>query len=204
MKKYIGEIGLFFTAIVWGTGFVGTKLSLEGGLIPLQLITIRFLIASIFINVIFYKQIKANISKEAIKCGAILGIFLFIAFAVQTIGLVYTTPSKNAFLTSVNIVIVPFIGLFIYKRKLDKIGVISSLLTLIGIGVLSLDADLSINIWDFLTIICAFGYALHIFFTSEFARKHDPIVLTGIQFTVTFVFSLIVQILLGEGSLSVT
>ena len=47
MKKYIGEIGLFFTSIVWGTGFVGTKLSLEGGLTPLQLITIRFLIAAI-------------------------------------------------------------------------------------------------------------------------------------------------------------
>ena len=204
MKKYIGEIGLIFTAIVWGTGFVGTKLSLDGGLTPLQLITIRFLIAAILINVIFYKQIKANINKDAIKCGAILGLFLFIAFVVQTIGLVYTTPSKNAFLTAVNVVIVPFIGFIVYKRKLDKIGVISSLLTLVGIGVLSLEADLSINIGDFLTIICAFGYALHIFFTSEFARKHDPIVLTGIQFTVTFILSLIAQILLGEGSINAT
>lgn len=202
MKKYIGEIGLFLTAIVWGMGFVGTKLSLDGGLTPLQLITIRFLIASIFINLIFYKRIKENISKEAIKWGAILGAFLFIAFVVQTIGLVYTTPSKNAFLTAVNVVIVPFIGFFIYRRKLDRIGVISSLLTLIGIGVLSLEKDLSINIGDFLTIICAFGYALHIFFTGEFTKKHDPIVLTGVQFTVTFVLSLIVQILLGEGSLN--
>lgn len=202
MKKYIGEIGLFFTSIVWGTGFVGTKLSLDGGLTPLQLITIRFLIAAILINIIFYKQIKANINKDAIKCGAIMGVFLFIAFVVQTIGLVYTTPSKNAFLTAVNVVIVPFIGVFVYRQKLDKIGVISSLLTLIGIGVLSLEQDLSINIGDFLTLICAFGYALHIFFTSEFTKKHSPIVLTGVQFTVTFVLSLIVQVLLGEGNLN--
>ena len=197
MKKYIEEIGLFLTAIVWGMGFVGTKLSLDGGLTPLQLITIRFLIASIFINLIFYKRIKENISKEAIKCGAILGAFLFIAFVVQTIGLVYTTPSKNAFLTAVNVVIVPFIGFFIYRRKLDRIGVISSLLTLIGIGILSLEKDLSINIGDFLTIICAFGYALHIFFTGEFTKNHDPIVLTGVQFTVTFVLSLIVKGYIG-------
>ncbi len=202
MKKYIGEIGLFFTTIIWGTGFVGTKLSLDGGLTPLQLITIRFFIATILINTIFYKQIKSNINKDAIKCGAIMGLFLFIAFVVQTIGLVYTTPSKNAFLTAVNVVIVPFIGFFIYGQKLDKIGVISSLITLVGIGVLSLEADLSINIGDFLTIICAFGYALHIFFTSEFTKKHNPIVLTGIQFTVTFVLSLIVQVLLGEGNLN--
>ena len=71
-----------------------------------------------------------------------------------------------------------------------------------GGGILSLEKDLSINIGDFLTIICAFGYALHIFFTGEFTKKHDPIVLTGVQFTVTFVLSLIVQILLGEGSLN--
>lgn len=202
MKKYIGEIGLFFTTIIWGSGFVGTKLSLDGGLTPLQLITIRFFIATILINTIFYKKIKSNINKDAIKCGAIMGLFLFIAFVVQTIGLLYTTPSKNAFLTAVNVVIVPFIGFFIYRQKLDKIGVISSLITLVGIGVLSLEDDLSINIGDFLTIICAFGYALHIFFTSEFTKKHNPIVLTSVQFSVTFVLSLIVQILLGEGSLN--
>lgn len=202
MKKYIGEIGLFFTTIIWGSGFVGTKLSLDGGLTPLQLITIRFFIATILINTIFYKKIKSNINKDAIKCGAIMGLFLFIAFVVQTIGLLYTTPSKNAFLTAVNVVIVPFIGFFIYRQKLDKIGVISSLITLVGIGVLSLEDDLSINIGDFLTIICAFGYALHIFFTSEFTKKHSPIVLTAVQFSVTFVLSLIVQILLGEGNLN--
>ena len=202
MKKYIGEIGLFFTTIIWGTGFVGTKLSLEGGLTPLQLITIRFFIATILINTIFYKQIKSNINKDAIKSGAIMGLFLFIAFVVQTMGLLYTTPSKNAFLTSVNVVIVPFIGFFVYRQKLDKIGVISSLITLVGIGVLSLEADLSINIGDFLTIICAFGYAMHIFFTSEFTKKHNPIVLTAVQFTVTFILSLIAQVLLGEGNLN--
>ena len=131
-----------------------------------------------------------------------MGVFLFIAFVVQTIGLVYTTPSKNAFLTAVNVVIVPFLGVFVYRQKLDKIGVISSLLTLIGIGVLSLEQDLSINIGDFLTLICALGYALHIFFTSEFTKNHSPIVLTGVQFTVTFVLSLIVQVLLGEGNLN--
>ena len=198
MKKYIEEIGLFLTAIVWGMGFVGTKLSLDGGLTPLQLITIRFLIASIFINLIFYKRIKENISKEAIKCGAILGAFLFIAFVVQTIGLVYTTPSKNAFLTAINVVIVPFIGFVLYKRPLDKYGIISSIIAIVGIGILSLEADFSINFGDFLTIICAFGFAFHIFFTGEFVKKHNAIVLTVVQFSVAAVLSLIVQILFNE------
>ena len=202
MKKYIGEIGLLLVAIIWGSGFVTMSSALEQGFEPLQIITLRFFIAALLINIIFFKQIKENINKESLKAGCILGVFLFIAFVVQTIGLVYTTPSKNAFITAANVVIVPFIGYFIYKRKLDKIGIICSVTTIIGIGILSLNDQLSINIGDVLTLVCAFGFAFHIFFTSEFASKYNPIVLTGIQFTVTFVLSFITQMLMGQGTFS--
>lgn len=201
MKKHIGEIGLLLVAIIWGSGFVAMSFTLDQHFTPLQIITLRFFIAAVLINVIFFKKIKENISKEAIKAGCILGVFLFIAFVVQTIGLVYTSASKNAFITAANVVIVPFIGFFIYKRKLDKIGIICSITTLLGIGILSLQSDLSVNIGDVLTLICAFGFAFHIFFTSEFAVKYDPIVLTGVQFTVTFILSFITQILMGEGTI---
>lgn len=197
-KGHIAEFGLILIAMIWGSGFVGTQLALDGGLTPLQLLTIRFFIGAVLINLMFFKQIKENINKEILKSGVILGFFLFIAFAVQTIGILYTTPTKNAFITAANVVIVPFIGFFIYKRKLDKIGIISSIMTLIGIGILSLEADFSINIGDFLTLICAFGFAFHIFFTSEFASKYNPIILTGIQFTVAFILSLVCQIFMGE------
>lgn len=202
MKKYIGEIGLLLVAIIWGSGFAAMSFTLDQGFTPLQIITLRFFISALLINIIFFKQIKENISKESIKAGCILGVFLFIAFVVQTIGLVYTTASKNAFITAANVVIVPFIGFFIYKRKLDKIGIISSITTLVGIGILSLHTDLSVNIGDLLTLVCAFGFAFHIFFTSEFATKHNPIVLTGVQFTVTFILSLITQVIMGEGAIT--
>lgn len=202
MKKYVGEIGLILTAVIWGSGFVAMQSALDNGFTPLQIITMRFFIAAVLINTIFFKQIKANINKEAIKAGSIIGVFLFISFVVQTIGLVYTTPSKNAFITAANVVIVPFIGFIIYKRKLDKVGIISSITTLIGIGILSLQSDFSVNLGDFLTLVCAIGFAFHIFFTSEFVAKHHPMVLTGVQFTVTFILSLIAQIFMGEGKIS--
>ena len=197
-KEHMAEFGLLLIAMIWGSGFVGTQLALDGGLTPLQLITLRFLIGSILINIIFFKQIKENLNKDILKKGAILGFFLFIAFTVQTIGILYTTPSKNAFITAANVVIVPFIGCLIYKRKLDKIGIISSIMTLVGIGVLSLESNFSINIGDVLTLICAFGFAFHIFFTSEFASKCNPVTLTSIQFTVAFILSLVCQIFMGE------
>ncbi|HSQ90440.1 EamA family transporter, partial [Romboutsia sp.] len=87
IKRYIGEFGLVLVAMIWGSGFAGTQLALDGGLTPLQLLTLRFLIGSILLNIIFFKKIKENINKEVLKNGSILGFFLFIAFTVQTIGI---------------------------------------------------------------------------------------------------------------------
>lgn len=198
MNKYKGELGLIFVALVWGSGFVGVSISLSGGLTPLQIVTYRFLISAILIGAIFFKQIKENINKESVKAGIIIGLFLFTAFVFQTIGLKYTTASKNAFLTAINVVLVPFIGFILYRRKIDKYGVISSVIAIIGIGILSLEADFSINFGDMLTIVCAFGFAFHIFFTGEYIKKHNPMVLTFIQFIVAAVLSFITQVLFNE------
>ena len=204
MKKNIGEVGLFVIAIILGSGFIGTKLALDGGITPIQTMTLRFFIATIILGIVFYKKIKENLSKESLKAGALLGLFSFIGFSTQTIGLVYTTVSKNAFITAVNVVIVPFIGFILYKRKLDKIGVMSSIMALVGIGVLSLEADLSINFGDFLTFLCAIAFSFHIFFTGEFSNKYSSYVLTVTQFSVAFVLSLVLQMVIGETQIKAT
>ena len=198
MKKYIGEIGLFAVAIIWGGGLIAAKVSLNSGFLTSQIMTFRFFISAVLLNLIFFKQIRGNLSKGILKAGSILGICLFLGFFLQTVGLKYTTPSKNAFLTSVNVVIVPFIGLILYKRKLDKFGVASSFIAILGIAVLSLSSDFTINFGDFLTILCAFAFAFQIFFTSEFVKNYNPLALTAIQFTVAFVLSFIMQIAMGE------
>lgn len=199
MKKYIGEIGLFSIAIIWGSGFIGTKLALDGGLTAIQTLTLRFFIASVILGIVFFKQIKENITKESLMSGALLGIFSFIGFITQTVGLVYTTVSKNAFITSANVVIVPFIGFILYRKKLDNIGIFSSIVAFIGIGILSLEPDLSINLGDFLTFLCAIAFAFHIFFTGEFSNKCNSYVLTVTQFIVAFILSFVFQIISGEG-----
>lgn len=202
MKKYLGEIGLIFVAIIWGGGFVGTQLAIDGGLKPFQILTLRFLLASTILGIIFYKVIRENIDKESLKSGTFLGSILFIAFATQTIGLQFTTPSKNAFITAANVVIVPFIGFILYRRKLDKIGLISSVITLVGIAILSLEEGLTLNIGDMLTLLSAVAFAFHIFFTSELAPKHNAIVLTTTQFAVAFILSLLFQIVSGQGQMN--
>lgn len=196
MRKYIGELALTITAIIWGSGFVASAIALEH-FTPYQILAIRFFIGAVILGIVFYKKLK-GINKETIFKGAILGTFLYLAFALQTVGLQFTTPSKNAFLTAVNVVIVPFIGLLLYKRKMDYFELIGAFLAIIGIGVLSLKLSSSINIGDLLTLACAVGFAFHIFYTAKFVKDADPILLTLVQMTTAALIGFAVVFFKGE------
>lgn len=179
MRKYIGEIGLVITAIIWGSGFVASAVALDH-YTPYQILAGRFLIGLVLLTVVFHKRLTM-IKKTVVIKGVILGAILYIAFVLQTVGLQFTTPSKNAFLTAVNVVIVPFIGLIIYKRKLDVFELVGATLAVIGIALLSLQFSGGINIGDVLTLLCAFAFAFHIFYTARFVKNEDAILLTLIQ-----------------------
>ncbi len=200
MRKYIGEIGLIITAIIWGSGFVASAMSLEH-YTPYQILAGRFLIGALILCVLFYKKLK-DIKKSTLVKGTILGLFLYLAFVLQTVGLQYTTPSKNAFLTAVNVVIVPFIGFLLYKRKIDMFELVGAVTALVGVAVLSLKLSAEINIGDLLTLGCAVGFAFHIFYTAKFVKDEDAVLLTIVQMAVAAAISWIVVIFKGETSFS--
>ena len=197
MRKYIGELGLLSVAIIWGMGFVASRVSLDSNLTPFQIMTLRFFISTVIMAAIYRKKLK-KINSASLKAGIILGFFLFLAFAFQTEGLQYTTPSKNAFLTSINVVMVPFIGTMLFKKPVDKFGIIGALLACTGAGILTLNGSYKINIGDMLTIICALAFAFHIFFVGEYVKKYDPITITILQLAVAFILSLISIIVMGQ------
>lgn len=180
MKKRIpGEVYLLLTAIIWGYGFVAVANSLEQ-FSPFQLLFIRFFTASVFLVVIFHKRVP-QLMKTTMKKGAILGIAYFTGFALQTVGMMYTTASKSAFLTGLNVVIVPIISYFLYKRKLTKQEVFGSVLAVVGMGILTIRLDGTVNIGDLLTIGCAIAFAAQIFFTTLFMEGENPIDITITQ-----------------------
>ncbi|MFB5088696.1 DMT family transporter [Psychrobacillus sp. PGGUH221] len=200
MQRYLGEILLVITAIIWGSGFVASAVSLEY-YTPYQILAGRFMIGAILLTILFHKKLK-KLNKSSLIKGAILGVFLYLAFALQTVGLQYTTPSKNAFLTAVNVVFVPFIGFLFYKRKIDMFEMIGAVMAVIGVAVLSLKISTEINIGDLLTLCCAVGFAFHIFYTARFVKTEDPVVITIVQMMVAALIGWIVVIFRGEISFS--
>lgn len=189
MKKNLGIIGLVIVTIIWGGGFVASDIALNE-LSPFEIMSYRFLIASIIMGVFAWRNLK-TIRKDEIIYGSILGIALFSGFALQIIGLKYTTPSNNAFLTATNVVMVPFIAYFIGRKNLNKADIIGSFTALIGVGVLSLQSNFSISTGDLFTLFCALGFAFQIYLTGIFGKKIRPSILNFLQMFTAFCLSII-------------
>jgi len=183
------DLSLLFVAIIWGSGFVASKNALNT-MPPHYINAIRFAIPFILLCIIFWRKVK-TINLADLKAGGIIGIFLFLGFATQTVGLQYTTASKQAFLTGVNVVIVPFLYWAIKNKRPDRYNLAATFLCFIGIGFLTLQESFSINLGDGLTLTCALFFACHIVSIGVFAEKHDPIILTILQFAVATLFSTI-------------
>lgn len=196
MKQRLGVMMLMVTAVVWGSGFVITDIGLNY-MSPYQLMAGRFLVAALLLVIIFSYKLK-NLNKTIVKKGAILGAILYTGFVLQTVGLEYTTPSKNAFLTAINVLIVPIIAFAVYKRKFDRYEIIGAVVALVGIGLLSLQSSFTINIGDVLTILCAIAFAFDIFYTNKFVQKEDAILLTVIQFISAAIISVVVVLIMGD------
>lgn len=180
MNKYLGKMGLVIVAVIWGSGFVASALALEN-YSAYQILALRFTLAFVVWLIINIKKLK-KFSVTTMWRGSLLGVFLFLAFAFQTVGLQYTTPSKNAFLTAVNVVIVPFLGFLIFRKKLPIKNIVGSFVTLIGIALLSLTSSLGgVNLGDILTLICAVFFALQIFSTDHFVKEEETWVLMLLQ-----------------------
>jgi drug/metabolite transporter (DMT)-like permease len=141
--------------------------------------------------VIFWKKLK-QITWDYIKQGAIIGALLFASYSMQTIGITGTTPGKNAFLTAVYCVIVPFLFWITDKIAPDRYNISAAILCIVGIGLVSLTGDFTISYGDGFTLIGGFGYALHMVALAKFCKGKDPVLLTIVQFGIAALISWIV------------
>ncbi len=202
MKKYLAITGLVTVTIIWGGGFVASDMALES-LRPFQIMAIRFLMASVLMGAASIRELKGINFKE-LQAGILMGTALFVGFAFQIVGLQYTTPSKNAFLTALNVVLVPFISFILLRKKINRKSIAGAAMAIVGVGLLSLEKNMSLSMGDALTLVCAVGFAFQIFFTSEFVKKYRAVVLNFIQMLTAVLLSAACLFLFGETDFHVT
>lgn len=180
-KELFADAILLLTALIWGSAFAVVKNTLDS-FPPAAIIAMRYTIASVITGVVFRKHLR-GLTRGDIQRGAFVGLMLSLAYIVQTIGLTYTTAGKNAFLTTVYVLLVPFGCCVLFRQKLKKENFIAAGLMVAGIGLLSLDGETGgLNIGDALTLLAGALFAAHIIAVDRCQKKTNTYALIVLQF----------------------
>jgi drug/metabolite transporter (DMT)-like permease len=188
-KKLISDAGLLYAAAIWGSTFFIVKESLKF-IDPIILVGYRFIIASALVAllcVITKRPLFKNIKK-----GLVLGIFIWLLYIPQTIGLGITTASNSGFITGLFVAFVPIFSFLIFRKVPSLIGIIATLISLSGLWILT-GGMTDINNGDLLTLLAAMTYAIHILYVDKFLQEgNDPFTLCFQQFLFVGIASLAV------------
>ena len=192
-RKFWYTSALFGAAIIWGSSFFVVKNAVDV-FPPNILLGFRFTIGALLLAIFFFKNLKASDSGHVWR-GAVLGLCLYLGYTFQTIGITDTTPGKNAFLTAIYCIIVPFLYWFVDHSKPDRYNLSAALLCLAGIGMVSLAGDFTVGFGDGMTLIGGVFYAIHMVCVAKFSKGKDVILLTIYQFGFAAVFSWVVGLI---------
>ena len=205
---------LLLTSFIWGVAFVAQSVGGEAvGCFTFN--GVRSLIgAAVLLPVIAFldgqkkkemgeeKFLEQKGDKKTLLIGGIsCGLMLCIASNFQQFGISFTTVGKAGFITAMYILIVPILGLFMKKKVSMKVwfGVV---LATIGLYMLCMTSEsFSLSKGDFLVLICAGFFSLHILIIDYFSPKADGVRLSCIQFFVCGLISMIIAFIFEQPNL---
>ncbi len=206
-RKLKGNLILLLTSVIWGSGFVCQSLGMDH-IGPNTFTGLRTILGGIsLLPLIFFMNRKKSVDKPVynkkilILGGIGCGILLCAASTIQTLGLKYTTAANSGFITAMYIIFVPFFGFFMKKRP-GWFTYAGAIIALGGLYMLCLAGkELKVNYGDFLTLICAVIFTMHILLVDYLGDKTDGVKLSCLQFFICGFLNLILMFAFEEPQL---
>lgn len=163
---------LIFAGVIWGFGFVATVMALEA-FSPIEALTYRFVIATVIGEIIAWivKGPSLRPAKEDLWRALPAGIFLSGTLILQTIGLKFTTATNSGFITSLYVIIVPIVNVFIFRARSEWLTYLFAAIALVGTFMLIGGSWEQINKGDLWTLACSFTAAFHIIYIGKISNK---------------------------------
>ena len=173
MSRHLrGILILTLVTLIWGSTFVVVKSALAG-FPPSLLMLLRF-----FLGALVFLPLLPR-SRGAWLAGFELGFWAALGYATQTIGLLYTSAGRSAFITALSVVLVPLLA-GLAGRRVRPLVWLGALASFVGVGLLAYDGSPP-NAGDFWTLVTAVTYALYILALERHASRQDPLVLAFTQ-----------------------
>lgn len=202
------DLMLVLVTLCWGVSYYLMDVSLAD-MGPFTLNAHRFLGAFMVAGLLAIKKMK-NVSRETLKYALLIGISLVFVYSGATFGVKYTTLSNSGFLCALTVIFVPFLELILFRKRPERKILIAVTMSLIGIMLLTLKDDFSINMdnlkGDLLCLVCALAYAVDLLLTEK-AVSHenvDAFQLGVLQLGVTGGFMLILGMIFEQPHLPST
>lgn len=187
---------LTLTALIWGVAFVAQSEGMNYvGAFTFN--ACRFIVGGlVLVPCIFFlkkgngdqrmqlkpdRRTQARQRRTGIIGGICCGLFIWVGSTLQQFGIAQTTVGKAGFITSLYIIIVPILGLFL-KKKVGLNIWLSVAIAAAGMYLLCITDGFSISRGDFLVFLCAVGFSLHILVIDYFSPKADGVVISCVQF----------------------
>jgi drug/metabolite transporter (DMT)-like permease len=197
---------LLITAVIWGFAFVAQRVGMNHigpfmfngvrfglgalSLLPLLLISREEMAAAE--NILPRPDFKLFVGG-----GFLAGTVLFTAISLQQVGLVYTTAGKAGFITSLYVIIVPLLALF-WKQPSNFGTWLGAVLAAVGLYLLSVTQEFTVEYGDILELLCAFFWAAQVIVIGWLSPKIQPVKLAFSQFVVCSILSLVVAFFVEE------
>ncbi|MBE6747794.1 MAG: DMT family transporter [Ruminococcaceae bacterium] len=206
-KQIVASLLLTLAAFIWGSAFVAQSEALDilGQFTFLASRSFLGVLTLIPVSLVVFKkgqktgagehnEYKAFFSKDLILGGALCGVVLFAASALQQVGIISSGVGKSGFLTTLYILAVPILGLFL-KRKIKPFMWVCIALGIAGMYFLCVSEASALNSGDLMLILCAVCFGVHIMVIDHFVKKVDGVRLSLIQFFVVGILSLVTALI---------
>jgi drug/metabolite transporter (DMT)-like permease len=182
-RQLLADGTLAGVTVVWGSTFVLVKDVVEQ-VTPMLWLAVRFTLGALALALIAALAGRlAGMSWREMRWGAFIGLFLWAAYALQTLGLQGTSASNGGFITSLSVVLVPVFGVFVLKQKPHRRAIAGVVMATLGLALLSLHVEqgISVNRGDVLVFGCAVAFAVQIVLVAHVAAWTDPLRVTLVQ-----------------------
>lgn len=183
-KQIKGSLAILLATIIWGSTFVAQSVGVEK-IGPITFLAIRGYLAVLALLPVVYLRCRGHFvsvmkDPKLWKAGLLCGTALFVATALQQVGLIYTSAAKGGFITAMYIILVPILGLFL-KKKPPKTAIFSVAIAAVGLYFISGAGVSAINIGDVLMLLCAVAFSVQILLLDKLAADLDSVALNLVQ-----------------------
>lgn len=172
-KKHLFLLLLILGTGFWGISFTFVKVGIGSGF-PYVFLFYKFSIAFVVLSILFFNRLK-NICKDTLKIGILIAIPLLAGNFLQSIGLKYTTVSNSAFITGLDVLLIPILKYAVYKKKVANKIWLACIIALIGLYIIVVKDGLSLNYGDLWIVACAFAFAFYVLQVGKYSTEADPI-----------------------------